>query len=79
MVVGEPEADTEGIFCRFLEHPPMKLRLLGLLPLTQAEIRKQMPHSYHTGQHTEGAVEEHRAEPDRRTYEGSSISRGCGT
>lgn len=62
MEVGVPKPDTKGIFCRFLEHSPMKPRLLGLLPLTQAEIKVLLPHSYtqrltHRGG---GAVEEQR-------------------
>lgn len=79
MVVGVAKPDTEGIFCRFLEHSPMKLKLLGLLLtiLAQdtAEIRMLLWHSYHT----ERTVEEYRGLPDRRAYKGLSISRRGGT
>lgn len=44
-VVVLPKPDTEGI-CRFLEHSVVKLRFLGLLPLTHAELEPLLSGSY---------------------------------
>lgn len=56
----------------------MKLRFLGLLPLTHAELATLLSGSYPISEHTETGVEEHRGEPDRRPYKGLSISREAG-
>lgn len=44
-VVALPKPDTEGI-CGFLEHSVVKLRFLGFLPLTHAELEMLLSGSY---------------------------------
>lgn len=53
VAVGLPQPDTEGIFCRFLEHSPMKGKIVRTMPLSQAEIWMLMAHSYPISKHTE--------------------------